>query len=244
MKRIIIILVVAAVLTGLTACAGNTPANTGENVAATGKNEQTEPSVTDKTPSSKASETAQKPEETSPATESVRDGATAAKESEPLAERKSVLVVVFSATGTTKGVAEKIAAIENADLYEIKAAKQYTSADLNYNDRNSRTTKEQNDSSVRPEIGSERVSLEGYEKIYIGFPIWWGEEPRIMDTFVESYDFGGITMIPFCTSSSSGIGRSGKNLADNAKSGKWLDGRRFPGSVSESELRSWIDGLK
>ena len=244
MKRIIIILVVAAMLTGLTACAGNTPANAGENVVTTGKNEQAEPSVTDKTPSSGASETAQKPEETLPATESVRDGATAAKESEPLTECKSVLVVVFSATGTTKGVAEKIAAIENADLYEIKAAKQYTSADLNYNDRNSRTTKEQNDSSVRPEIGSERVSLEGYEKIYIGFPIWWGEEPRIMDTFVESYDFGGITMIPFCTSSSSGIGRSGKNLADNAKSGKWLDGRRFSGSDSEPELRSWIDGLK
>ena len=137
MKRIVIILVVAAMLTGLTACTGNTPANTGENVVATGKNEQTEPSVTDKTPSSKASETAQKTEETLPATERARDGATAAKESEPLTERKSVLVVFFSATGTTKGVAEKIAAIENADLYEIKAAKQYTSADLNYNDENS-----------------------------------------------------------------------------------------------------------
>ena len=154
------------------------------------------------------------------------------------------LVVYFSATGTTKGVAEKIAAIENADLYEIKAAQEYTAADLNWNDRESRSTKEQNDSSVRPEIGSERISLEGYETIYIGFPIWWGEEPRIMDTFVESYDFDGITMIPFCTSSSSGIGRSGKNLADNAKSGTWLDGKRFSGGVSESELRDWIDGLK
>ena len=156
---------------------------------------------------------------------------------------KSVLVVVFSATGTTKGVAEKIAKIENADIYEIKAAQEYTSADLNWNDSSSRSTKEQNDPSSRPEIGSERISLEGYETVYIGFPIWWGEEPRIMDTFVESYDFDGITMIPFCTSSSSGIGRSGKNLAENAKSGNWLEGKRFPGSVSESDLESWIDGL-
>ena len=120
---------------------------------------------------------------------------------------------------------------------------EYTAADLNWNDSSSRSTKEQNDKSCRPEIGSEAVSLEGCTRIYIGYPIWWGEEPRIMDTFVESYDFTGITMIPFCTSSSSGIGRSGQNLADNAKSGNWLEGRRFPGSVSESELSSWIEGL-
>jgi flavodoxin len=155
-----------------------------------------------------------------------------------------VLVVVFSATGTTKGVAEKIAAIENADLYEIKAAQKYTSDDLNWNDGSSRTTREQNDKNARPEIGSESISLEGYEKIYIGYPIWWGEEPRILDTFVESYSFDGITMIPFCTSSSSGIGRSGQNLADHAGSGNWLEGKRFSGSVTEADLQSWIDSMK
>ena len=155
-----------------------------------------------------------------------------------------VLVVYFSATGTTKGVAEKIASVTGADLYEIKAAQEYTAEDLDWNDSDSRTTHEQNDPSVRPEIGSDPVSLEGYSTIYIGFPIWWGEEPRIMDTFVESYDFDGITMIPFCTSSSSGIGMSGKNLESNAGSGSWLDGERFSGSVSEEELQTWIDGLK
>ena len=155
-----------------------------------------------------------------------------------------VLVVYFSATGTTKGVAEKIASVTGADLYEIKAAQEYTAEDLDWNDSDSRTTHEQNDPSVRPEIGSDPVSLEGYSTIYIGFPIWWGEEPRIMDTFVESYDFDGKTMIPFCTSSSSGIGMSGKNLESNAGSGKWLDGQRFSGSVSEDELRTWIEGLK
>ena len=155
-----------------------------------------------------------------------------------------VLVVVFSATGTTKGVAEKIAAITGANLYEIIPAEPYSSADLNYGDRNSRSTKEQNDKKARPAIGSETIELSGYKTIYIGFPIWWGEEPRIMDTFVESYDFTGITLIPFCTSASSGIGRSGPNMEALAGSGTWLAGRRFSGSVSESELQAWINGLK
>ena len=156
----------------------------------------------------------------------------------------ATLVVYFSATGNTRGVAEKIASITGADIYEIKAAQEYTDADLDWHDSDSRTTHEQNDPSARPEIGSDPVSLDGYSTIYIGYPIWWGEEPRIMDTFVESYDFDGITMIPFCTSSSSGIGMSGKNLESNAGSGNWLDGERFGGGVSEEELQAWIDGLQ
>ncbi len=157
---------------------------------------------------------------------------------------KDVLVVYFSATGTTKGVAGKIADITGADIYEIKAAQEYTPEDLDWHDSDSRTTHEQNDPDVRPEIGSDPVSLEGYSTIYIGYPIWWGEEPRIMDTFVESYDFEGITMIPFCTSGGSGIGMSGKNLESNAGSGSWLEGERLDGGVSEEELRTWIDGLQ
>ncbi|MBQ6313118.1 MAG: flavodoxin [Lachnospiraceae bacterium] len=155
----------------------------------------------------------------------------------------STLVVYFSATGNTKGVAEKIASITGADIYEIKAVEEYTDADLDWNDSESRTTHEQNDPSVRPEIGSDPVSLEGYTTVYIGYPIWWGEEPRIMDTFVESYDFDGITMLPFCTSGSSGIGRSGKNLADNAGSGNWLEGARFGAGASEDEIRTWIEDM-
>ena len=153
------------------------------------------------------------------------------------------LVVYFSATGTTKGVAEKIAAITGGDLYEIEAAQPYTEEDRNWHDDNSRTTHEQNDPSFRPEIGSELPSLEGYDTVYLGFPIWWGQEPRIMDTFVESCDFDGITVIPFCTSGSSGIGSSGKNLEANAGSGTWLSGERFGGGVSEDELRAWIGSL-
>ena len=155
-----------------------------------------------------------------------------------------VLVVYFSATGTTKGVAEKIASITSADIYEIKAAQEYTEADLDWNDSDSRTTHEQNDKSVRPEIGSDPVSLEGYSTIYIGFPIWWGEEPRIMDTFVENYDFDGITVIPFCTSGSSDIGESGSNLSSNAGSGNWLDGKRFDGDASEEDIQAWLEELQ
>ena len=230
MKKIFILFVAAIMLIGLTACGESAPSNTPES----GRDSSA--------PESGAPETADGAAESSKDTDGVSSESAGSQDTQP--EHKKVLVAVFSATGTTKGVAEKIAAIEDADLYEIRAAQEYTAADLDWNDRESRSTKEQNDSSVRPEIGSERISLEGYETIYIGFPIWWGEEPRIMDTFVESYDFDGITVIPFCTSSSSGIGRSGKNLSDNAKSGNWLDGKRFPGSVSESELRDWIDDLK
>lgn len=150
------------------------------------------------------------------------------------------LVVYFSATGTTKGVAEQIAGAAGADIYEITAAQPYTSEDLNYNDSNSRTTKEQNDKTVRPEIGSEKINLDSYDTIFIGFPIWWGEEPRIMDTFVESYDFSGKTMIPFCTSGGSGIGSSGDNLKANAGSGNWKEGERLS---SSSDIEGWINGL-
>jgi flavodoxin len=164
------------------------------------------------------------------------------KQNKP-AEMKT-LVAYFSATGTTKGVAEKIAAVTGGTLYEIVPSEPYTDSDLDYNDENSRTTVEMNTPDARPELSGKPLSLEGFSTVYLGYPIWWGEEPRIMDTFVEGHDFGGAEAIPFCTSSSSGIGRSGKNLAENAKGGNWLDGRRFPGSVSEADLRTWIDGLK
>ncbi len=158
-------------------------------------------------------------------------------------EKSAALVAYFSCTGTTKSVAEKIAAITDADLYEIEPAESYTEEDLNWEDENSRTTKEQNDPGVRPEIKGEEVSLDGYEAIFIGYPIWWGQEPRIMDTFVEKYNFDGITLIPFCTSGESGIGESGKNLETLAGSGNWMEGARFDGSESEEELREWIQRM-
>jgi len=111
--------------------------------------------------------------------------------------------------------------------------------DLKYNDNNSRSTREQNDKSVRPEIAND-ISLEGCKILYLGYPIWWGQAPRILDTFVESHDFSGITVIPFCTSGSSDIGESDDYLAELAKSGNWLQGRRFSGSTAKETLESWI----
>lgn len=157
---------------------------------------------------------------------------------------KDTLVVYFSATGTTKGVAEKIAAVTDADMYEIVPAEPYSSADLDWNDDNSRTTTEMNDKDARPEIGSGDVSLEGYSRVYIGYPIWWGDAPRIMSTFVEKYDFEGKTVIPFCTSGGSGIGKSGDNLKEQAGSGNWLAGDKLDSGISEDELKTWIDGLE
>ena len=154
--------------------------------------------------------------------------------------RSGVLVVYFSATGTTRGVAEKIAALTGADLAEIVAARPYSSEDLNYSDSSTRATVEQNTPDARPEIAAE-ISLDGCTKVYLGYPIWWGQAPRILSTFVESHDFTGITVIPFCTSGSSDIGQSGDTLAVQAGSGNWLPGRRFAGDVPAEELTEWIN---
>ena len=241
MKKKISILAAVFLVLGLTACGNN------------GSQASNDTTQTIQAESSQETETANDSQEvinqtetsdTASNTPDVAAKDTSSEEADNTQQDGGILVVYFSATGTTKGVAEKIAGITGADTYEIKAAQEYTDADLNWNDSSSRSTKEQNDSSARPEIGSDAVSLDGYTTIYIGYPIWWGEEPRIMDTFVESHSFDGITMIPFCTSSSSGIGRSGQNLADNAGTGTWLDGKRFGAGASEDEIRSWIEGLQ
>ena len=238
MKRLIALLAAVLLVIGIAACA-----STGDTGSVKDDSSKAAPAESSKQPAAEDSSAASKAEAESSAVES----SAVPEDSTPVdsaVDHSDVLVVFFSATGTTKGVAEKIAGLTNADLYEITAKEPYSSADLNYNDRNSRSTKEQNDKNARPEIGSEDLSLEGYTTIYLGFPIWWGEEPRILDTFVEKYSFEGITLIPFCTSASSGIGRSGPNMEALAGSGTWLDGKRFGGNVSEADLQSWIDGLK
>lgn len=196
-------------------------------------------------PAVESSETTTSDSQITDASEKESESAsTSATESDTEIETGSkTLVVYFSATGTTKGIAESIADITGADLYEITAAVPYTDDDRDWTNSDSRCSIEQNDTSVRPEIGSETISLEGYSTVYIGYPIWFAQEPRIMDTFVESYDFTGITVIPFCTSGSSGIGQSGQNLADNAGSGNWIEGMRFAGDASEDEIKEWIDSI-
>ena len=159
--------------------------------------------------------------------------------SEPEPEN-AALVVYFSATGTTRGIAEKIASLTGSELVEILPAQPYTMEDLNYNDHTTRATVEQNTPEARPEIAND-ISLEGYTTVYLGYPIWWGQAPRIMSTFVESHDFTGITVIPFCTSGSSGAGRTGETLGEQAGTGTFLSSTRFSASVSDADLQSWID---
>lgn len=157
---------------------------------------------------------------------------------------KNVLVAYFSATGTTKRVAEKIAELTSADIYEIVPANPYSDADLNWNDRNSRSTKEMDDESVRPEIGSPDIDLTQYTTIYLGYPIWWGDAPRIMSTFVEKYNFDGKKVIPFCTSGGSGIGRSGSNLGALAGSGNFVNGGRLSSSADTNNIQNFINNNK
>lgn len=154
-----------------------------------------------------------------------------------------VLVAYFSATGTTKGVAEHIASGLKADIYEIVPEDPYTDADLNYNDNNSRTTIEMNDPNARPAISGSVENMEQYDIIFVGYPIWWGEAPRIVSTFMESYDFSGKTIVPFCTSGGSGIGSSASNLEHLTSGATWLDGRRLNGSDSQDTVMEWVNGL-
>ena len=154
------------------------------------------------------------------------------------------IVVYFSQTGTTKGIAEKIASITGGKLYEIVAANPYSEADLDYNNDNCRATKEQNDKSARPETLNDTFELDSYSTIYLGYPIWWGQAPRIMDTFVEAHNFDGKKVIPFCTSGSSDIGNSDNYLAELAKSGDWIEGKRFSANATENEIEQWIKTIK
>lgn len=154
-----------------------------------------------------------------------------------------VLVAYFSATNTTKPLAEYIADGLDADLYEIVPEIPYTSADLNYSNSSSRTTVEMNDPNARPAISGNVSNMEQYDIIFIGYPIWWGQAPRIISTFFESYDFSGKTIVPFCTSASSGMGSSATNLHSLTDGATWLNGQRFGGGTSRSTMIQWVNGL-
>lgn len=169
--------------------------------------------------------------------------AESASETETETEGTKVLVAYFSATGTTEGVAEHIANGLNADLYEIVPEDPYTDADLNYNDNNSRTTIEMNDPTARPAISGSVEDMDQYDVVFLGYPIWWGEAPRIISTFMESYDFSGKTIVPFCTSGGSGMGSSATNLEQLTNGANWLEGRRLNGSDSLDTVMEWVNSL-
>lgn len=154
-----------------------------------------------------------------------------------------ILVAYFSATNTTEGVAEHIANGLNAELYEIVPQEPYTDADLDYNDNSSRSTIEMNDPDARPAISGSVENMDQYDIVFLGYPIWWGEAPRIVSTFIESYDFSGKTIVPFCTSGGSGIGSSATNLEQLTSGATWLEGQRLNGSDSQDTVMEWINEL-
>ena len=138
---------------------------------------------------------------------------------------KKTLVAYFSASGVTERAAKEIAGAVDADLYEILPAQPYTDADLDWTDKKSRSTAEMNDPTCRPEIAGTVEKMEQYDTVFIGFPIWWYVEPRIVDTFLESYDFSGKTVIPFATSGGSGIGGAEKSLREHCPKANWKQGK-------------------
>ena len=181
-----------------------------------------------------------------PKTDNNTKNATAEQSASP-AQNKSTkgktLVVYFSCTGNTKSLAETAADILGADLYEIRPEQPYTANDLNYNDETTRATMEQKDDSARPALADRNANIGGYDTIVLAYPIWWGQAPRIMDTFVASYDFNGKTIVPICTSGGSDIGSSADYLQKLMKgSANWKNGKRFGGS-EKTEIKNWLDSL-
>ena len=218
MKKAIAILLSLTMILGLAAC-GNSASQTEQ------------PSTEDTSVESKGD------------TESAENGTDMENTDNQDVQNHKALVAYFSATGTTKGVAEHIANGLNADIYEIVPEEPYTDADLDYNDNNSRTTIEMNDPDARPAISGSVENMEQYDIVFIGYPIWWGEAPRIVSTFVESYDFSGKTIVPFCTSGGNDIGSSATSLEQLTNGATWLDGRRINGSDSQDTVMEWGNSL-
>lgn len=154
-----------------------------------------------------------------------------------------ILVAYFSASGVTKNAAEKLAKAANADLFEIKPVRPYTDADLNWMDKKSRSTIEMNDLSSRPEIANKCENMGSYDVVFVGFPIWWYVEPRIIDTFLESYDFSGKRVIPFATSGGSGLGKTAENFKKILGADVTVNDGKMLTRASETVVSDWIKSL-
>ncbi len=240
MKRIAKVLLAVVMVLSLAACAsGKGPAGDDSNsnsIQNAADNSQTEDKAT--TPS----ETGEESEQPGETPDSKPDDSASEPSDEP--EGSKILVAYFSATNITEGVAQKLADGLGADLYEIMPEHPYTDEDLDYGNSESRSSVEMNDTSVRPAISGSVENMEQYDVVFIGYPIWWGEAPRIMSTFIESYDFTGKTLVAFCTSASSGFGSSDSALRSAADGATWLDGRRFSAGASAEDVLAWANELE
>lgn len=166
------------------------------------------------------------------------------QEIKPMNVNSKTVVVYFSATGTTKRVAQNLAQALGADLYEIKPLAPYTSADLDWTNKSSRSSVEMNDKSSRPALAASDFSVKEYDKVFLGFPIWWGTAPRVVQTFLEGQDFAGKTIILFATSGSSGMGSTDRDLKPSvATSAQVIKGKVLNGNPSVSELKQWASAF-
>ena len=227
MKKLLSTLLALTMAVSLAACGAGTASDPQENQPGSA------PSVSEPPASAE-------PEPTPDSSEETSDSAQEPGEE----DAPSTLVAYFSATGNTEGVAQHLQAILDADLYEIVPAEPYSDDDLNYNVSDCRANQEQNDPDARPAIDGSVENMDSYDVIFLGYPIWWGEAPKIISTFLESYDFTGKTIVPFCTSGSSGIGSSAEHLAGLAGSSTWLEGACFAPGASQEEVAAWVDGLE
>lgn len=221
-KRLFSCLLAGAMALSLAACGGNDSA----------ANDQTAQDQTQE-------------ETVPPADTSTDTTAPEASAGESTAESGSVLVVYYSASGHTKTVAGYIAQATGGDIFEITPVEPYTDDDLNWSDSDSRVTREHEDESLRDvELTTTEVeNWDSYDTVFIGYPIWWGIAAWPVDGFVEANDFTGKTVIPFCTSSSSGLGESGELLAELAGTGDWQEGQRFRSSAGQADVDEWVDSL-
>lgn len=223
MKKLISMITVICLLFSLTACG-----------AGSGTNSSTEPSAAQPQTETPSSEPAEDPDASA---DDPAEGSDPA--SEPTEEAAKTLVVYFSATGNTKAVAEEIVRLTGGDLYEIAPAVPYTDEDLNYNNNDCRANQEMNDASARPAIGSETIDISTYDTVFVGYPIWWGTMPRIINTFLDTYDLSGKTVLPFCTSGGSGISKSVTDIRAAEPDADVRDGLRASGA-NDSGIASWI----
>ncbi|MDE7194271.1 MAG: flavodoxin [Oscillospiraceae bacterium] len=246
MKKIYTLFISVLMIFSLTACnaANEKSVNSNGNSTDTSTDNISQTSSSSSSTTENSSDTSYSASETEqPQQSSSAPQSSDSFEQVPEPETTKVLVAYFSATNTTGGVAQKIAESLNADIYEITPENPYTDADLNYHDDKSRSTVEMNDPNSRPAISGSVENMDQYNIVFIGYPIWWGEAPRILSTFVESYDLSGKTVVPFCTSGGSGVGSSASNLEKLTSGATWLSGTRLNGSASRSDVVDWINGL-
>ena len=227
-----------AILMGMMAAVSLTACDSGSTASSGGSDSSSvaESSAAESSPSASSSETV--PEE--PVSEAEPSASVGGEDASG-----GTLVVYFSATGNTEEAAGYIADLTGGDLFELEPVEPYTSEDLNYSDDNSRVSLEYADESLREvELAADTVeNWNDYDTVFIGYPIWWGIAAWPVDNFIEANDFTGKTVIPFCTSASSGLGQSGELLAEMAGTGDWLEGQRFSSRVSEADVEEWLSTL-